>query len=73
MRILLTNDDGIVAPGLAAMHRQLTALGDVDVVAPDSAQSAAAHAITINAPLSGGRLPGDAGSWGWRVSGRLAE
>ncbi len=51
MRILLTNDDGISAPGLAALYRALTALGEVTVVAPESAQSASAHAITINAPL----------------------
>jgi len=51
MHILLTNDDGISAPGLAAMYRELVSLGDVSVVAPDTSQSASAHAITINAPL----------------------
>jgi len=50
MHILLTNDDGILAPGLSAMYRELVALGDVSVAAPDSAQSASAHAITVNAP-----------------------
>ncbi len=73
MRILLTNDDGILAPGLAAMHRQLTALGDVDVVAPDSAQSAAAHAITINAPLTAVRLHVHQEFHGWSISGRPAD
>ena len=51
MHILLTNDDGISAPGLAALYRELTSLGDVSVVAPDTSQSASARAITINAPL----------------------
>jgi 5'-nucleotidase len=52
VHILLTNDDGILAPGLAAMYRELTSLGQVTVVAPDTVQSAAAHGITINAPLT---------------------
>ena len=56
MHILLTNDDGITAPGLAAMYRELVKLGDVSVAAPDSAQSASAHAITVNAPLSVARV-----------------
>ncbi len=51
MHILLTNDDGISAPGLVALYRELVSLGEVTVVAPESAQSASAHAITINAPL----------------------
>src|ERR1043166_2011679 len=51
MRILLTNDDGILAPGIAARYRELVALGDVDVVAPESVQSAAAHSITIRYPI----------------------
>ncbi|MHC4093173.1 MAG: 5'/3'-nucleotidase SurE, partial [Planctomycetota bacterium] len=41
MHILLTNDDGILAPGLAAMYRQMKTLGEVSVAAPDTAQSAA--------------------------------
>ncbi|MFQ5601496.1 MAG: 5'/3'-nucleotidase SurE [Candidatus Krumholzibacteriia bacterium] len=52
MHILLTNDDGISAPGLVAMYRELIPLGEVTVVAPESAQSASAHAITISDPLS---------------------
>lgn len=51
MRILLANDDGIFAPGLAALYRELRQLGTVDVVAPATQQSAAAHSITIDLPL----------------------
>ncbi len=53
MRVLLANDDGILAPGLLAMYRVLSADPDmqVDVVAPETVQSAAAHAITIRHPL----------------------
>jgi len=73
VRILLTNDDGILAPGLAAMHRLLTGLGEVSVAAPDSAQSASAHAITINAPLSAARVHVRQEFHGWAVAGRPAD
>jgi 5'-nucleotidase len=51
MRILLTNDDGIYAPGLAAMERALKRLGDVTVVAPAVEQSGVGHSITFLSPL----------------------
>lgn len=51
MLILLTNDDGIHAPGIHAMYRELTALGDVRVVAPETVQSATGHGITITTPM----------------------
>lgn len=52
MRILLTNDDGVAAAGLAAMRSALLARGhDVTVVAPDREQSATSHSITLDRPL----------------------
>lgn len=51
MHILLANDDGIFAPGLAAIYRKLTALGDVTVVAPADVRSGAGHSITLREPL----------------------
>jgi len=51
MRILLTNDDGIFAPGLAAIYKHLVKLGKVTVVAPASSQSGAGHSITYREPL----------------------
>ncbi|HWL92473.1 MAG TPA: 5'/3'-nucleotidase SurE [Phycisphaerae bacterium] len=51
MRILLTNDDGIYAPGILAMHGVLTDMGPVDVVAPETVQSGGSHAITIRHPV----------------------
>jgi len=51
MRILLTNDDGILAPGLVAMHRELARMGDVTIVAPTTPQSAVGHAISVSQPL----------------------
>ncbi len=52
MRILLSNDDGIHAPGLAALHDAVADLGEVITVAPASPQSAASHSITVLAPLT---------------------
>lgn len=49
--ILVTNDDGITAPGIRALIEVMNTIGDVVVVAPDSPQSAMGHAITINNTL----------------------
>ncbi len=58
MQILLTNDDGIHAPGIAALHKAISTkdsaqdpLGDVFTVAPASVQSATSHGITYHIPL----------------------
>ncbi|RKZ30617.1 5'/3'-nucleotidase SurE [bacterium] len=51
MAILVTNDDGIYAPGLAALANGLRDIGDVVVVAPDREQSAVGHSITLSGPL----------------------
>ena len=49
--ILVTNDDGITAPGLRTLIKVMNTIGEVIVVAPDSPQSAMGHAITINDTL----------------------
>lgn len=49
--ILVTNDDGITAPGIKALVEVARTMGEVVVVAPDSPQSGMGHAITVNAPL----------------------
>ncbi len=51
MRILITNDDGIYAPGLLALARALAPLGETIVIAPERQQSAAGHGITLHKPL----------------------
>lgn len=51
MRILLTNDDGVFAPGLRALRKALMTLGDVTVVGPALEQSGVGHSITILEPL----------------------
>lgn len=54
--ILVTNDDGITAPGLRALVRYMKDLGDVVVVAPDSPQSGMGHAITLDNMLYSKRM-----------------
>ena len=51
MRILLTNDDGIHAPGIVSLHGAIADLGDVWTAAPLTVQSAAGHGITYTDPL----------------------
>ena len=49
--ILITNDDGVYSPGLAALHEALVPLGRVVTIAPDRDNSAISHALTMNRPL----------------------
>ncbi|GAB4316659.1 MAG: 5'/3'-nucleotidase SurE [Candidatus Zixiibacteriota bacterium] len=51
LRILLSNDDGVNAPGLKAVARELRAIGDLMIVAPMSDQSGVSHSLTITRPL----------------------
>ena len=49
--ILISNDDGVTAPGIKLLVSLMKEIGDVIVVAPDSPQSGMGHAITLNDPL----------------------
>lgn len=51
MRILLSNDDGYFAPGLAALAEGLAALGEITVVAPERDRSGASNSLTLDRPL----------------------
>jgi 5'-nucleotidase len=51
MKILLTNDDGVHAPGLSALYRPLARSHEVMIVAPDRERSAVGHGITLHMPL----------------------
>ncbi|MBX3413701.1 MAG: 5'/3'-nucleotidase SurE [Pirellulales bacterium] len=73
MQILLTNDDGIYAPGLAAMERELQALGDVAVVAPAKEQSGVSHSITFLSPLIAQEIFDGDRRRGWAVEGSPAD
>ena len=73
MQILLTNDDGIHAPGLAALERELQTLGEVCVVAPAHEQSGVAHSITFLSPLVCHKVFDGARHRGWAVEGSPAD
>lgn len=65
MRILLSNDDGILAKGLGVLERACETLGELYVVAPDREQSATSHSLTLHHPLRPVRL----GERRWQVDG----
>ncbi len=78
MRILLTNDDGIAAPGLRALLAAARSLGEVHVVAPSKVRSACGHSVTFHRPLEAWTeaILGEDGSElgrGWAVSGTPAD
>lgn len=52
MRILISNDDGYLAPGLAALVEAMRGLGEIDVVAPEQNASGTSNSLTLNRPLS---------------------
>lgn len=51
MKILLSNDDGVYAPGLEALAKALCTVGDIQVVAPDRNRSGVSNALTLDRPL----------------------
>jgi 5'-nucleotidase len=69
----LTNDDGIYAPGLAALERELSRLGEVRVVAPAKEQSGVGHSITYLTPLIAKEVFDGEQHWGWAVEGSPAD
>jgi 5'-nucleotidase len=73
VQILLTNDDGIYAPGLLAMERELARLGNVCVVAPATEQSGVGHSITFLMPLVCKELFDGERRRGWAVEGSPAD
>ncbi len=73
MRILLTNDDGIYAPGLLALAQALRPLGEVFVVAPERPRSASGHSITLHKPLRIEEMRLPDGQRAWATSGTPAD
>ncbi len=57
MRILIANDDGYLAPGLAALVQACQGLGQIDVVAPEQNASGTSNSLTLNRPLSAFTAP----------------
>jgi len=52
MRILISNDDGYLAPGLAALVKACEGLGEIDVIAPEQNASGTSNSLTLNRPLN---------------------
>lgn len=74
MRILVTNDDGIYSPGIAALAKVASKFGEVRVVAPDVEQSSMGHAVTHSRPLSYKKSPIEfKGLEAYRVNGTPAD
>lgn len=57
MRILITNDDGVYSPGIAALAQVASRFGEVRVVAPDVEMSSASHSITASRPVTSKHTP----------------
>ena len=73
MKILITNDDGIGAPGLTALHAALRPLGEVLVIAPERPRSACGHAITLHKPLRLTPVELSDGEEGFAINGFPAD
>ena len=73
MKVLLTNDDGIHAPGLFALYRELKKDFDVDIVAPETEMSAVGHAITLTSPLRVQMINRNGTFYGYGVTGTPAD
>ena len=73
MHVLISNDDGIAAPGIHALAREIRKIAEVTIVAPDRQQSAVGHAITMNHPLRVVRQMVDGDLPGYAVDGTPAD
>jgi 5'-nucleotidase len=73
MQILLTNDDGIFAPGLAAIYKELVKIGNVTVVAPADSRSGASHSVTFSRPLICNKVDINGQFTGFSVQGSPAD
>ena len=73
MQILITNDDGIFAPGIQALYHALRADHQVTVIAPDRERSAVGHAITLHEPLRASRVALNAHDSGYAINGTPAD
>lgn len=73
MRLLISNDDGIHAPGIQALYDAVHDLGDVQVAAPAAEQSAVGHAITLSNPIKCRRLDRNGKFFGYAIGGTPAD
>ena len=73
MRILICNDDGIHAPGIAALHDAVKEFGELHVIAPDVERSAAGHAITLADPIKSMPIDKNGEFFGYGIGGTPAD
>ena len=73
MRILITNDDGIMSEGIITLARMVSKIAEVHVVAPDVERSATGHAITIRNPLWAKEVKFGSEFFGYAVNGTPAD
>lgn len=73
LSVLITNDDGIYAPGLWALQRVMSRRHYVTVIAPDRERSAVGHGITLNHPIRASEVSVNGGPTCWAVSGTPAD
>ena len=73
MKILLSNDDGIHARGIAELHKAISHIGDLHVCAPDTERSAAGHSITLTDPIKACTVEKEGQPFGTAVGGTPAD
>jgi len=73
LHVMISNDDGIDAPGIYALVKEIRTIAEVTVVAPDKQQSAVGHAITMNYPLRAVPFSKDGEFFGYAVEGTPAD
>ncbi len=71
--VLISNDDGIHAPGIASLYNEVRTFAETVIVAPDKQQSAVGHAITMNYPLRVERVHKGGEFYGYAVEGTPAD
>jgi len=71
--ILITNDDGIFAPGIFALWEAIHQIGEIFIAAPDTEKSAVGHAITISDPIRVEKINRKNGFSGYAVAGTPAD
>lgn len=71
--ILVTNDDGVDAPGIIALAEEMKKLGEIIVVAPDRQQSAVGHSLTMSTPLRATRFSRNGNIPGFAINGTPSD
>jgi 5'-nucleotidase len=73
LRILISNDDGVDAPGIWALYKEISSIGDTTVVAPATERSAVGHAISVYNEITLRRHTREEKSWAYGIDGTPAD